>query len=323
MEGSRDLLCVKETRLMRRPAHLIVSVFLVFFISGIEWDTWFRDLDKTRKAESLSEERIPLKTICISEKAQESHELPLRSEAAVVLDTRKGEVLYRKNIDTQLPIASLTKLMSALVFLETKPDLDDRVTITAADINCPGKSEIKVGETVTLRDLLHASLMSSSNQATKALARACPVPASEFVARMNGKARELGLQNVLFCEPTGLDERNRSTALDCARLLYFALQDSVVGSIFDKTTYQFASLDKEKRRHTIGCTNKLLFSSLKVKGGKTGYNGASGWCLGTLVEGGDGREVAAVVLGAPSKQDRFKEIRSIVEWSIETKRTGG
>jgi D-alanyl-D-alanine endopeptidase (penicillin-binding protein 7) len=131
---------------------------------------------------------------------------------------------------------------------------------------------------------------------------------------MNRKAKELGLLSSLFCEPTGLDKQNRSSALDCARLLYSALQDSVIRSIAGKTFYEFNSVNK--RKHRIGSTNKLLFSSLNVKGGKTGYNGASGWCLGTLVEGYDGKEVVAVVLGAPSKRTRFREIRSIVKWSI-------
>jgi D-alanyl-D-alanine endopeptidase (penicillin-binding protein 7) len=140
---------------------------------------------------------------------------------------------------------------------------------------------------------------------------------------MNLKAKTLGLENTFFYEPTGLNKKNRSTALDCAKLLYFALQDSVIASILNKTTYEFVSLDKGKRRHQIGSTNGLLFSSLNVKGGKTGYNGASGWCLGTMVEGKDGEEMVAVILGAPTKHARFKEIRSIVEWSIEKHKKGG
>jgi len=240
----------------------------------------------------------------------------LISKAAVVLDIKEGEVLFEKNMERALPIASLTKLMSALTFLETSPDLDATTTITPGDASCPGKSELRVGEIVTLRDLLHASLMSSSNRATRALARASGLSPSEFAARMNLKAREFGLLTSHFSEPTGLDKRNRSSALDCARLLYFALQDTVIRSIAGKTFYEFNSLNKSKRKHRIGSTNKLLFSSLNVKGGKTGHIGASGWCLGTLVEGDDGKEMVAVVLGAPNKRTRFREIRSIVKWSI-------
>jgi len=301
---------------MKRPVYFFVSVLLVLFISKVEWGNWSWDLGKSQITDSHSEAKVPLQTIYIGERALESRKLPLRSKAAVVLDTKEGEVLFEKNMERKLPIASLTKLMSALVFLKTSPDLNDIVTITVADADGSGGSQLKVGETFTLRDLLHASLMSSSNRATKALARASGISPSEFVAGMNRKAKELGLRNTFFCESTGLDEKNRSTALDCARILYFALQDSIIASISSKTTYEFVSLDVKRRRHRIGSTNKLLFSSLNVRGGKTGYNGASGWCLGTLVEGEDGKEVVAVILGAPTKHARFREIRSIVEWSI-------
>ena len=180
-----------------------------------------------------------------------------------------------------------------------------------------------MGEVFFLRDLLHASLMSSSNRATRALARASGLSHRQFAERMNRKARELGLSGSFFCEPTGLDEQNRSSALDCARLLYAALRDSTIRSIAGKTFYEFNSLNQWKRRHRMGSTSKLLFSSLNVKGGKTGYIGASGWCQATLVEGEGGKELVAVVLGAPSKSTRVSEIRSTVRWSIgeETKGT--
>ena len=307
---------------MKKPVCIFVCVFLVLLIAGIEWNIRFRNLTEAQKAKLHSEGRIPLQSICIGEKAKESYKLQLRSEAAVVLDTKEGEVLFEKNIEKELPIASLTKLMTALVFLGTHPDLNDTVTISIADARYAGRSQLRVGETFTLFDLLHASLMSSSNRATKTLARATGLSPLDFVARMNRKAKELGLKNTFFCEPTGLDEKNRSTALDCAKLLYFALQDSIIASISNKTTYEFVSLNAGRRSHRIGSTNKLLFSSLNVKGGKTGYNGASGWCLGTLVEGEDGNQMVAVILGAPTKHIRLKEIRSIVEWSIDGYKKG-
>jgi D-alanyl-D-alanine endopeptidase (penicillin-binding protein 7) len=307
---------------MKKPVCFFVCVFLVLLIAKIEWNIRFRNLTEAQKAKLHSEGKIPFQSICISEKAKESHKLQLRSEAAVVLDTKEGEVLFEKNIEKELPIASLTKLMSALVFQETNPNLNDTVTITIADARYAGRSQLRVGETFTLSDLLHTSLMSSSNRDTKTLARATGFSPLDFVARMNRKAKELGLKNTFFYEPTGLDEKNRSTALDCAKLLFFALQDSVIASISTKTTYEFISRDIKKRKHRIGSTNKLLFSSLNVKGGKTGYNGASGWCLGTLVEGEDGNQMVAVILGAPTKHTRFREIRSIVEWSIDGHKKG-
>jgi D-alanyl-D-alanine endopeptidase (penicillin-binding protein 7) len=308
--------------LIKRLACVFIGVLLVALVSVIEWNNWFRNLDRSRYVDSCSGKVSLLQNIQMSSMALQSHKLPLESEAAVVLDTKKGEVLFDKNMDTQLPIASLTKLMTVLIFLQTNPDLNDTVTITAADANCVGTNEIQVNETLTLYDLLHISLMNSSNRATKALVRACGVPSPLFVLRMNRKAGELGLTNTHFREPTGLNEKNESTALDCAKLLYFALQDSVISAVLAKDSYRFVSRDSSRTWHQVGSTQKLLFSSLKVRGGKTGYIRASGWCLGTVLEDENGKQMAAVILGAPSKHTRLQEIRSIVRWSLENNKRG-
>ncbi len=302
-------------------------VFVVLAVSKIACDSWFWASGRMDGLGSLWKEKLPLQTVHISEKAKESYTLLIKSEAAVVLDAKKEIILFEKNMERTLPIASLSKLMSALVFLETNPVLNDTVTISLADAEGAGWSQLKVKETFTLYDLLHASLMSSNNRATRTLARSCGLTSDEFAARMNQKAKKIGLINTRFIEPTGLDTNNRSTALDCARLLYFAQKENLIASIMGKTVYQFSSLGKRKRVHQIRNTNKLLFSSLplgslcNVKGGKTGHNGASGFCLGTMMQGEDGEEIIAVVLGAPSSGTRFKEIKSIVRWSMQEEKT--
>jgi D-alanyl-D-alanine carboxypeptidase len=154
------------------------------------------------------------------------------------------------------------------------------------------------------------------------LVRACEIPTPIFVLRMNRKAGVLGLRNTHFREPTGLNEKNESTALDCAKLLYFVLQDSIIASVLEKDIYRFSSRDSSRTWHQIGSTQKLLFSSLKVRGGKTGYIRASGWCLGTVLEDDNGKQLAAVILGAPTKHTRLQEIRSIVQWSMENNKKG-
>jgi D-alanyl-D-alanine endopeptidase (penicillin-binding protein 7) len=303
---------------------LFILILLVLAVSKITHDDWFWASSKLEGITSIWKDELPLRTIHLSQKALESYKLHIRSEAAVVLDAKRAEVLFEKNMGKPLPIASITKLMTALVFLETNPDLNDTATIIPADAEGAGWSQLKIKETLTLHDLLHASLISSNNRVTRTLARRCGLSLSEFVARMNQKAKKIGLENTFFCEPTGLDTNNRSTALDCARLLYFAQKDSVIGSILGKATYEFSSLGKRRRMHQIRNTNKLLLNSFTsefiecVRGGKTGYNGASGWCLGTSVKGKDGEEIIAVVLGAPSSGTRFKEIKSIMEWSTRS-----
>jgi D-alanyl-D-alanine endopeptidase (penicillin-binding protein 7) len=308
--------------LVKRLASVLICVFIVVLVSVIEWNNWFGNLDRSQEKDSYWGKLSHLQKIKISSMALQSHKLPIKSEAAVVLDTQKGQVLFEKNMDSQLPIASLTKLMTALVFLQTDPDLNDTVTITAADINCVGTNEIQVNETLTLNDILHVSLMNSSNRATKALVRACEIPPPIFILRMNRKADELGLHNTHFREPTGLNEKNRSSALDCAKLMYFALQDSIIASVLQKDVYRFCSRDSSRTWHRIGNAQKLLFNSLQVKGAKTGYIRASGWCLGTMLEDENGKQLAAVILGAPSKHSRLQEIRSIVQWSMQKNKKG-
>ena len=307
--------------MLKRWIQFFIPFIVLFLISSVPWGELFippDDVEIVKETDIEGEQAIPLKELHFTKRAFENKLHRIRSKAALAVDIEKGEILFEKNMEKLLPIASLTKLMTALVFLEQNPNLDDTATITRSDAKFAGRSRLRVGETLTLKDLLHASLTCSNNRATKTLVRVSGLSFEDFVARMNQKAEEIGLENTCFCEPTGLDENNQSTALDCARLLSFALTDSVIASITSKKTYSFTSVyKKRKRRHQIVNTNKLLLSSLNVKGGKTGYNGASGWCLGTLVENEDGTKIAAVILGAPTKLARFREARSIIKWSLQ------
>lgn len=307
--------------MVKRWIQFLIPFIVLFLISRVPWGELFiapDDVEIVKETDVENEQVIPLKELHFTKRALENKLHRIRSKAALAVDIEKGEILFEKNMEKQLPIASLTKLMTALIFLEQNPNLDDTATIILSDAKFAGRSRLRVGETLTLKDLLHASLTCSNNRATKTLVRVSGLSFEGFVIRMNQKAEEIGLENTCFYEPTGLDENNQSTALDCARLLSFALTDSVIASVTSKKIYNFTSVyRKRKRSHQIVNTNKLLLSSLDVKGGKTGYNGASGWCLGTLVEDKDGTKIAAVVLGAPTKLARFREARSIIKWSLQ------
>jgi D-alanyl-D-alanine endopeptidase (penicillin-binding protein 7) len=304
--------------LLKRSLFIFSFILLLMLVARFEWANWFRKMGFTSMIRPGGAKELPLKNVYLSKNILESYKVKVGSEAAVVVDTKKGEVLLEKNMEKQLPIASLSKLMSVLVFLESKTPLSDSVTITREDAKKSGFADLRVGEKFTCDDLLHACLMSSSNRAARALARASGLTPPNFVKRMNRKAKELGLKKTVFYEPTGLSEENKSTALDCAKLLYFALQDSIIASISEKTTHRFVSLDRSRTAHQIRSTNRLLFGTKNVKGGKTGYNGVSGWCLGVMVEDTSGKEVVAVVLGAPDKRTRYKDIRTMVEWCMQT-----
>jgi serine-type D-Ala-D-Ala endopeptidase (penicillin-binding protein 7) len=223
---------------------------------------------------------------------------------AVVIDPRTGEVLYEKAAGTSVPIASLTKLMTALVFLERKPDLDREVVVTRAEIDGAGRTRLHNLERVRLGDLLHMSLMCSDNCATRVLARESGLEPEDFMARMNRKAVELGLTHTRFVEVTGLDERNVSTATDVARLMRATASQPLFGEITTTRSYEFRS---DRWDHAVHNTNRLLYSRYEILGGKTGFINEAGYCFATWVRD-QGRDLIAVVLGAPTNATRFADV---------------
>jgi len=236
----------------------------------------------------------------------------LHVKAAYVEDA-SGQVLFQKNPERVYPIASLTKLVSALVLLDTTPDWDRVVEVLPEDVRNSSRSHIRPHEEITVRDLIHAMLMSSDNVAAKALARTCGIDANEFVRRMNVKADSLGLTGARFVEPTGLSEQNVATAQAVAKLLRAAASNDIVSTIMQKEQYTFTS---NRRLHMLINTNRLLRSKWRVTAGKTGFIQEAGYCLATNIQAPTGTEITAVVLGAPSNALRFAEAKRILDWTI-------
>ncbi|MEO5619195.1 MAG: serine hydrolase [Candidatus Eisenbacteria bacterium] len=231
------------------------------------------------------------------------------ASSAIVLDPATGKVLYEKNAERSVPIASLTKLMTALVFIEQKPDLDRMVEITRTELSGAGHTQLWNREMVSLGDLLHMSLMCSDNVATRVLARESGLAFDDFLARMNQKSLELGLTHTRFVEFTGLDERNVGTATDVARLLQAAASNDMVRDITTTPSYEFRT---KRRAHLIGNTNRLLYGRYEILGGKTGFINEAGYCLATWIRT-QGREMIAVVLGAPSNATRFADVVRLIQ----------
>jgi D-alanyl-D-alanine endopeptidase (penicillin-binding protein 7) len=236
----------------------------------------------------------------------------LHVKAAYVVDAN-NRVLFQKNPERVLPIASLTKLMTAMVFLQTDPDWDRVVEVTVDDVRNSSRTRIRPREEITVRDLFHASLMSSDNCATKTLVRTSGIPQPEFIRRMNTMADSLGLAGTSFVEPTGLSEQNVSTAQDMARILRLASGRPEIAAITQKVDYEFTS---NRKRHHLVNTNRLLRSQWEVTGGKTGFIREAGYCLVTNVKSPTGLDITAVVLGAPSNTLRFAEARRILDWTF-------
>ncbi|HYM80189.1 MAG TPA: serine hydrolase [Candidatus Limnocylindria bacterium] len=228
---------------------------------------------------------------------------------AIVMDPATGEILYEKNSSSAVPIASLTKLMTSLVFLEQSPDLEREVEVTQIELSGAGRTKLRSGERVRLDDLLHMSLMVSDNAATRVLVRESGLGTEDFLARMNSKTVEIGLARTRFVEFTGLDERNVSTAADCARLLRAAAEHPVVQKISTTRTHEFRSAT---RQHLFGNTNRLVYGRYEVLGGKTGFINEAGYCLATWVRT-QGRDMIAVVLGAPTAATRFADVTRLVQ----------
>jgi len=242
------------------------------------------------------------------------------SRAAVIMDAQTGEILYEKNAGAPRSIASLTKLMTGIVFLETDPDLDRSVTVAREDITGSGKTQLRPGEVVTVRQLLFHSLMSSDNAATKALVRTSDIPPNEFLDRMNRKASVLGLHNTRFVEFTGLDPANQGSAEDIAQLLKNAARRPLIAEITSTPEYEYRS---SRRVHHLVNSNRLArYHTLDVRSGKTGFISGAGYCVATWVRQGS-RDLITVVLGAPSNPARFNETRKLLsDFSVRSAEAG-
>ncbi len=234
----------------------------------------------------------------------------VNARAALIVDAETGEVLFDKNSSQPMPIASLTKLMTAMVYLETKPDLTRRAMVSREDLAGSGHTRLRAGEIVTMRDLMHLALMSSDNAATKSLVRNSDLPPEEFLARMNRKSQVMGLHQTRFVEFTGLSEQNVSTATEYAQILKRAAGDPTIQHITTLPDYTFRSSKKDY--HLVNTNRLCRYGVFDVRGGKTGFISEAGYCLATWVSTSS-RDVISVVLGAPSNSVRFSETRRLID----------
>ena len=235
----------------------------------------------------------------------------IRAGSAIVYNPTTHEILWESNSFERRPIASITKVMTALVLLDEQPDLDADVVVSRQDVRRASTRYLRRGERVSLYNLLHLALVASDNSAARALARASRWGTDAFVEQMNAKARELGLQGTVFTDPSGLHAGNVSTAYDISRLIAYATSKPVISTILRKPAHR---LQTSRRRLTVRNTNKLLRGRLLIHGGKTGYIDASGYCLAAVVKLPDTDPLSVVVLGAGSNSRRFSEVRRLAEW---------
>jgi D-alanyl-D-alanine endopeptidase (penicillin-binding protein 7) len=235
----------------------------------------------------------------------------IRAEAGIIYNPTTGEVLWEEHSLDQRSLASITKTMTALVFIQENPDVDREVDIVRSDVYRASTTYLRSRDRVRVGDLLHLLLIASDNAAARALARISTGGSTVFVERMNAEARRLGLVSTEFVDPSGLYSGNLSSAYDISRLIFRAASDERLGPIMRKTEH---TVYMKRRTVTIRNTNKLLDGSLDVLAGKTGFISKAGYCLATLMQLPQGDQVAVVILGAKSSAARFWEARHLFNW---------
>ena len=240
----------------------------------------------------------------------------LKSASAIVLDA-DGNLIYGKDVDSVRPIASITKLMTAMVVLDANLDLEEKVTITKEDrdlIRLTG-SRLDYGATLSRRELLQLALMSSENRAATALGRNYPGGLENFVAHMNRKARGLGMSSSTFADPAGLKSENVSTASDLAKMVN-AAEDYPLITQFTTTQRQEVHPYSRRGPLTYGNTNRLLKNkNWDIELSKTGYINEAGRCL-VMQANIEGEDVSIVLLNSFGKLTPFGDSNRLRKWML-------
>lgn len=257
------------------------------------------------------------------EKTTDSLGIGLDAISAVLVDNDSGKILFEKNANQKLPLASLTKVMTATIFLENGPGMDNDVVISSYDNAEGAHINLLPGDVVRTGDLFFTTLVGSKNNAAKALARSTGMSTTDFVAKMNEKTSELDLSNTSFVEMTGLDWRNQASASDYAKLSVYAYKKIEMLQASTTKAYGFYTINSGKY---LSCTNtnKLLNGGLYITGGKTGYLpyswGGVNYNLMVKAKNNTGNEIVGVVMGNNNYYDLQYEMESLINWGFDNYR---
>lgn len=242
-----------------------------------------------------------------------SGQLSLRSSTAFVQDLNSSDVLFAKNDAAIVPIASITKLMTALVVVDANLDLEEMLEITTEDIDTYKNtgSRLAIGTRLSRTDMLHLALMSSENRAASALGRNYPGGLPAFVQAMNAKASLLGMHDTRYVEPTGLSSSNVSSARDLVRLMQTAAQRPLIHEYTTSTSY---SVDVRGRTQTFRNTNQLVSKpDWGITVSKTGFINEAGRCL-VMLANIEGRQLAIVLLDSAGSFTRTADAVRVRQW---------
>lgn len=236
----------------------------------------------------------------------------LTAQSYLVIDKQSGAVLLQKEPQKVWPPASLTKLVTALVVLDRNPKLLKSIAMAKTDEAGGARLATKAGVSYRVKDLFYAMLIASANNAANAMARSTGLSRNKFVKAMNNKARELGAENTVFVDPSGISEKNQTTAEDFAKIAASAFDKTEILKAVRLTQYTLRSTNNSRYVHRIKNTNKLLEDgSLEVVAGKTGYLDESRYNFTALVEDQFNQELILVLLGAENPESQFRETKQL------------
>lgn len=247
-----------------------------------------------------------------------SDRLPIstRSRGVLVMDLVTDQPVYEKNAEIARPIASITKIMTAMVVLDAGQDMKEEIKLAPIDFIGPKKasSRLKAGDRMNRAEMLLMTLMKSENPAAKSLARHYPGGYSAFMAAMNRKAQDLGMYSSFFGDPTGLDKRNVASPMDLVRMMKAAREYDVIRRFSTTTNYDFfvANYSVGNRIYEAKNTSKLVRAgSYPISMSKTGYIREAGRCV-VMETRVNNRPALVVILGAPSSANRWNDAETIL-----------
>lgn len=249
--------------------------------------------------------------------AQQAY-LNLKSHAVMVFDTQDNRIIYDKNAEDVMPIASITKLMTAIVILDAQLPLHEIITIDTDDIDKlkNTRSRLNIGAELSRQELLKISLMSSENRAASALGRTYPGGLSAFISAMNNKAYHLGMYNTYFIEPTGLSSGNVSTASDLAKLVEASNQYDLIQE-YSTASNHVVNVNKRNSLQFINSNSLVRSKNWSIDISKTGYINEAGRCL-VMKATIQGRPTVIVLLNSWGKNTRIGDANRVKRW-IETR----
>ncbi|WP_074797152.1 D-alanyl-D-alanine endopeptidase [Nitrosospira briensis] len=241
--------------------------------------------------------------------------LSLKSHSALVMDAQRGHVLFHKNADNVMPIASITKLMTAIVVLDAQLPLDEEIVIEAADVDVikNTRSRLRVGGSLTRQEMLRLALMSSENRAAAALGRSYPGGTNAFVAAMNRKAFELGMDNSYFVDPTGLNSANVSTARDLVKMVNAAYDYDVIREFSTTAAHEVMFTDGDRSVQFVNTNNLVRSSNWDIGVSKTGFLSEAGRCL-VMQANITGKQIIIVLLDSWGKNSRLGDANRVKKW---------